>query len=372
MKFLRKGLSVAVAALIALMPMSALAAAQTDIRKSGLTYDEAVKIAISSNDMLRKIENEIDAAKNQRNTLSSNFPPEAQTSAPYISTMAQSSSDLETLVKNKGLEYDSTLDAIRLELKNIFFSVKLHEDNMRINDRKIAHLREGVSIEMQKQKYGVASEFSVKKMQNDLDKAIKEQNVLEKEVQKHYFALNKLLGQSNVKYAKIQPIRLEYKPIDAHDSEQKIGIALSNSASVNYKKAYISSLELKKHLYPLNSEAAWLIGSPAPEKPARISDDITIANDDLMVQKRNLETQIRNLYNNLKSMEATIKAQETQQSLLKERIRIAEVQLKAGMITKQDLEEAKLQLETMTYGIDSLKAQHSLLKLQFDNPHLIQ
>lgn len=372
MKLLQKGLWLALVAWIAIMPTTALAAVPTDTQKSGLPYEEALRIAISSNDMLRKINNEIDAAKNQRNTLSSNFPPEATTSAPYLSTMAQSSSDLETLIKNKHLEYDSTLDAITLELQNIFFSVKLHEDNMRINDRKISHLRESLSIEMQKRHYGVASEFSVKKMQNDLDKMIKEQLVLEKEVQKHYFALNKLLGQANVKYTKIRPITLEYKLVDAQDSERKIGIALSNSAVINYKKAYIASLELKKQLYPLYSEAAWITGAPAPEKPALLSDDISIANDELIVQKRNLEMQIRNLYNNLKSLEATVKAQETQQRLLKERIRIAEVQLKAGMITKPDVEEAKLQLETLTHAIESLKGQHSLLKLQFDNPHLIQ
>lgn len=369
MKRLRTYLSIVLVMAIALLPILSVAENGTN---NALSYEQALKIAISSNDMLRKINNEIDAAKNQRSSLSSNFPTEAQTSAPYISTMAQSTQDLENLVKNKRLEYDSTLDAIQMELKNIFFSVHLHEKKMDINQRTIVHLRNALNIEMQKKQYGMASEFSVKKMQNDLDKAIKEQNVLEQEVQKHYFALNKLLGQSTVKYRKLQPIKLEYRIVDNKDSEQKIGIALSNSAAIHYKKAYIDSLELKKELYPLYSEAAFLTGAPAPEKPARLSDDITIANDELMVQKRNLEDRIRNLYNNLKSMEATIKAQETQQALLKERIRIAQVQLKAGMITKHDLEEIQLQLETLTHGIQTLKGQHSLLKLQFDYPYLIQ
>lgn len=369
MKSLRTYLFAILIVSVMLLPISSFA---DNPKTSGLSYEEAVRIAVLSNDMLRKINNEIDAAKDQRNSLSSNFPPQAQTSAPYISTMAQSTSDLEQLIKNKRLEYDSTLDAIQMELKNIFFSVHLHEEKMNINRRTIAHLRDAVNIELQKKQHGMASEFSVKKMQNDLDKAIKEENVLEKEVQKHYFALNKLLGQSTVKYTRLQPIKLEYRAVNNQDSEQKIGIALSNSAAINYKKAYIDSLELKKKLYPLHSEAATMTGGPAPEKPERLSDDILIAGDDLMVQKRNLEDSIRNLYNNLKSMEATIKAQETQQTLLNERVRIAQVQLKAGMITKHDLEEIELQLQTLTHGIQMLKGQHSLLKLQFDHPYLIQ
>ncbi|MDO4720786.1 MAG: TolC family protein [Peptostreptococcaceae bacterium] len=370
MKKFRKILSLLTAAAIMLTPLSL--SAQEQKIASALSYEEAVKIAVSSNDMLRKIKNEADSASNQRNSLSSNFPPEASTTAPYISTMVQSTADLEALVRNKGLEYDSTLDAIEMQLKNIFFTVHLHEENMKINDRQIAHLRQSVSIEMQKKQYGMASDFSVKKMQNDLDKLIKEKAVAEKEVQKHYFALNKLLGQSTVKYTSLKPLALEYRGVDAKDSEQKIGVALANSATVNYKKAHIASLELKKHLYPFNTETAYLLGTPAPEKPERISDEIAIASDDLTVQKRNLEDQIRNLYNSLKSMEATITAQQAQEKILKERIRIAEVQRKAGMITQQQVDEAKLQLELLAHGIESLKGQHTLLKLQFDKPHLMQ
>lgn len=370
MKFLKKYLSIILAASIILLPTISTAA--PDNSTTGITYEEAIKIAISSNDMLRKINNEIDAAKNQRNSISSNFPTEAQTSSAYISTMVQSTSDLENLVRNKGLEYDSTLDAIRMELKNIFFSVYLHEEQMYINQQNISNLRDKLSILTQKKQYGVVSDLDVKKMQIELSKAMKEQDVLEKEVQKYYFALNKLLGQATVKYTKLKPIALEYRIIDSKDSEQKIGIALSNSAAINYKKAYIASLELKKQLYPFNVETALLTNAPDPKKPIHLSDDISIANDELMIQKRNLEDQIRNLYNNLKTLEASIKAQETQQNLLKERIRIAEVQLNVGMITTQELKDAKLQLEILTHSINKLKGQHSLLKLQFEHPHLMQ
>lgn len=350
---------------------SSAAYAQEQNQSSALTYHQAFEMAIRSNDSLRKIQNEIDQAKEMRNNLSSSFPVEARTSSPYLSTIMQSAPDLEMLAKNKKIEYDSVRDAIELELRSIFVNVQLHQENMRIASKKIQSLRDAVQIELQKRQYGAASEYDAKKLQHELDKATKEKAVSEKEVQKQYFALNKLLGQATVKYTHIVPLSLEYKPVDAQDSEHKIGLALSNSALINYKKSNIASLELKKELYPLHVESAWATNAPQPEKPFMISADIAVQADDLAIQKRNLEQQIRNLYNNLKSMEATIKAQEAQQQILAERIRIAEAQLKAGMITAKQLQDAKLQLEILNSVITDLKGKHSLMQLQFEKPHLI-
>lgn len=339
--------------------------------KGGLTYEEARRIAISSNDHLRKAQNEIDRARNQRNSVSDSFPDEMKTSAPYLSTMVQSSQDLETFTKNKKLEYDSVLDAIDLELQKIFFTIKVHEESMQLADRKIQNLREGVNLELQKKQYGMASEFSVKKLQNDLEKTIREKAVSQKEVNSQYFALNKLLGQATVKYRKIQPITLKYRETTEKESENKIGWALSNSVSINMQKAHIASLELQKELYLFNREAASLTGSPSPEKPEKISDTIAVVNDDLMIQKRNLEEQIRNIHNNLKSIESSVKTLETQKKLLEERIRVAQAQLKAGMITAKQVDDIQLQLDILSHNLLDLKSKHSLLQLQFEKPHLI-
>lgn len=362
-------MSVIVGLLVCLLLPTSIAFAED--KDKGLSYDQAISMAISSNDNLRKIQNEIDKAKNQRNSLSSNFPPEASTTAPYLSTMVQGTRDMEALAKNKALEYDSVLDAIKLELQSIFFNVGLHEEKMKIADQKIQSLREDLSIQQIKYQYGMVSEFDLKKLQNELEKTVRDKAVSEKEVQKQYFALNKLLGQATVKYTHIHPFLLEYQEVDPKDSEHKIGIALGSSAMINYKKAAIASMELKKELYPLNSEAAMMAGAPTPEKPERISDDISVESDDLAVQKRNLEVQIRNVYNNLKSMEANIKSQETQKKILEERIRIAEVQYKAGMITQKQVDDAQLQLTTLNNGIFELKGNHTLLKLQFEKPYLL-
>lgn len=339
--------------------------------KGSLTYEEARRIAINANDHLRKAQNEIDSANHQRNSISDSFPDEMKTSAPYLSTMVQSSQDLERLSKTKKLEYDSVLDAIDLELQKIFFTIKIHEESMQLADRKIQNLRQGVSLELQKKQYGMASEFDVKKLQNELEKAIRDKNVSQKEVNSQYFALNRLLGQATVKYTKIRPITLKYRVTSEKEAENKIGWALSNSVSINAQKAHIASLELQKDLYPLRTETASLTGSPAPEKPEKVSDTITVMNDDLMIQKRNLEEQIRNIHNNLKSIESSVKALETQKKLLEERIKVAQAQLKAGMITEKQLDDIRLQLDTLSHSILDLQSKHSILQLQFEKPHLI-
>ena len=338
---------------------------------SGLTYDQAVKMAISSNDNLRKLQNEYDALWDQRNSISDGVPESMKKSPVYISNIVTGSQMLEGQARNKQVQYSAALEAIELNLKKIFYSIKVNEENMILRAREISNLQDTLSMQMLKKQYGVSSEFDVKKLQNDLEKAKKDRDASSKEVEKQYFALNKLLGQSTVKYTKVIPIDLEYKPIGEQDAENRIGATLSNSAALLEAKLGVQMLEIQKNLYPLTSQAASMQGLPSGDKPDKISDKISITSDTIKIQEKNLEEQIRTMQNGLKTMELNVKTLETQMKNLDEHLRIAEAQLNAGMIVPKQVEDIKLQKEKLENAIYNLKSQHTLLRLQFEKPYLL-
>lgn len=339
--------------------------------ETALTYEQAVKIAINSNDNLRKLQNEYDSLWNQRNSISDSLPDSMKTSPIYISNIVLGSQSMEAQANNKKVQYNAALDAIELNLKKIFYSIKVNEENMKLRAVEISNLHDAVEMEFLKKQYGTASEFDTKKLQNDLEKAKKDRDVSAKEIEKQYFALNKLLGQSTVKYTKVVPIDLEYTPVGDKDAENKIGVTLSNSAALLEAKLGVHMLQLQKDLYPLTSQAAVMQGKSAGDSPDKISDKISIASDTIKIQEKNLEEQIRVMQNSLKTMELNIKTLETQMKNVDERIRIAQAQLDAGIMTSKQIEDIKLQKERLENSIYNLKSQHTLLRLQFEKPYLI-
>lgn len=341
-------------------------------QEKALTYDEALKIAISSNDNLRKLKNERDLAWNQRNSLGDGIPEPVRTSPAYISGTIKATAQLEGTTQILEKQYEVSLEAVEFNLKKIFFNVYIHEENIKIKNSEIKNLQETLELQRIKKTYGTSSEFEVKKIENDLDKARKDKAVSEKEVEKQYFALNKLLGQKTVKYTKINSISLEYSPVEGNDAEQKIGLFLANSSGIDQAKLSIKLLELQKELYPVDSLAAAMQGNyNGVNKPEKISDQISIASDSLNIQTKNLEEQIRTMQNGLKTMELNVKTLETQMKNLDEHLRIAEAQLNAGMIVPKQVEDIKLQKEKLENAIYNLKSQHTLLRLQFEKPYLL-
>lgn len=340
--------------------------------EEALDFDNALRIAISSNDDLRKLDNEYKALWNQRNSISDGVPDDMKSSPVYISQIVQGSQQLEAQARNKKRQQEVTLEAIEFNLKRIFFQIKIHEENMALKSNEIEKIHSDLEMQMLKRNYGVSSEYEVKQLQHNLESAKRDRDTSSKEVQKQYFALNKLLGQSTVKYSSIVPKELDYKVIGKNEAEQRIGAALANSAAISEARLAIDMLHLQKELYPLNSQANAIMGGQNNlDKPEKISDQISIVSDTLNIQTKELSQQIRTMQNSLQTIELEITALETQLKNLDEHIRIANLQLQAGLVAPKQVEDVLMQQKRLENGIYNLKSQHTLLRLQFEKPYLM-
>ena len=172
----------------------------------------------------------------------------------------------------------------------------------------------------------------------------------------------------------IVPIKTEYIPTNKLElnPEFQTAKAIANSAAIFYQQKTIEEAELNRVLahwefYSAANTPAQFSLTPIPVRDSEIKlKDIELKN-----QKESLGFRVRETYNTLKALETAINQLENQKQKLLKDYDALKVTFAVGMATGLDIKSLEMGLEEIDFNLEKLKADHTMLRMQYEKPHLI-
>ncbi|WP_353106641.1 TolC family protein [Acetoanaerobium noterae] len=336
-----------------------------------LTYQDAIKIALKNNRNLAKISDQLDKIDEQYTT-PSGAPAYILLAQPSLSAqLTQKSQKLSNASGTVKLQFEAVADGLELQIKGSFYKINLLKDSIELKNKKLLDAQDKHRILSLKLRNGMASKFEVEQSEialSELKEGIKaEQISLEKEIQN----LKSILGVTVFNYNELEELPIEYSLVDdLHlKPEYQAAKAVSDSPSIMAQKKSIEEAELAFVLTPLSIVSA---GTDTGITPISIQkSDIKLKDTELRNAKDELYFTVVNTYNSIKTLETNISQMEVQLENLNKNIDAMQVRLKAGVVSQRDLDNLLIMKEELLVGIKSLKANHTMMLMQYQKPHLL-
>lgn len=336
-----------------------------------LTYQDAIKIALNNNRNLAKISDQLDKLDEQYTT-PTGAPPFILSIQPSLSAqLTQRSQKLSNASQTVKLQFEAVADGLELQIKGSFYKINLLKDSIDMKNKKLLDAEDKHRILSLKLRNGMASKFEVEQSDialSELKEGIKaEQISLEKEIQN----LKSILGVTVFNYNELEELPIEYSLVDdLHlKPEYQAAKAVSDSPSIMAQKKSIEEAELAVVLTPLSIASA---GTDVGITPVNIQkSDIKLKDTELRNAKDELYFTVVSTYNNIKTLETNISQMEVQLENLNKNIDAMQVRLKAGVVSQRDLDNLLIMKEELLVGIKSLKANHTMMLMQYQKPHLL-
>lgn len=358
-----------VATLIAIISISSIAFAES----APLTYEEAVKLAIRNNHQIKRVTQEIDDL-DIKLTTPSNIPNEVFMVMPSLSAqLTQSSFRLSNAHQAKKLEFEGVIDALELQLKNSFHQIEYLNKSIDFKEKKIIDALDKTINTDIKYRYGVASRFEAEQGAFDIKKEREELASQKLSLEKEKDNLRQIIGIKNFD-REIVPIEAEFISTDKLQLNPNFQVAkaIANSASIFYQQKSIEEAELNRLLahwefYEAANTPAQFSLTPIPVRES----EIRLKDIELRSQKEQLEFSIRETYNTLKSLETAITQMENQIEKVSKDVDAMKVRFEVGIVTQRDVKTLEMALEELVFNLEKLKADHTMVRMQYERPHLI-
>ncbi|MCL1924849.1 MAG: TolC family protein, partial [Defluviitaleaceae bacterium] len=99
--------------------------------------------------------------------------------------------------------------------------------------------------------------------------------------------------------------------------------------------------------------------------------ELTQAERNVTVERENSENRVRDIYTNIRQLELNIEGLYLQIELLEMNLELMEEQFLAGQITRIDIDRAAANLLRLEESLRNMKANHHILTMQLENPHIL-
>lgn len=336
-----------------------------------MTYENAYNLAIKNSYELKNLkisdEKQIIETENSLDQLGySMFNPQF-----LMSYKLEKNSKL-TKELNKKME-DLIKETISYNIKKIFSSVSLLNNDIEMYDKKINDFYRSVLILQAKYDYGIESQSAVYLKNIELEKMKSEKAKLEKNLKDQFIILNQILGLDLKSIYKLEEIQFEYIELNDTDIalENRINQAISKDTDLTYKINLSELAQIELDLYGFNFIESSV---PIPQnnvKPySAVKLDNTLAGNQVNQRKDEIRNIITQKYQGIKKNELEKKSLELQLKDVLEKKRIMETNLKLGIITEQEYNQIVLAVKELELGIKKLVIQHGIFMESYTNPIL--
>ncbi|WP_347451583.1 TolC family protein [Acetoanaerobium noterae] len=363
----KKYLGIFTAVLIAFTPLASAYADGSNV----LTYDEAIKIALRNNRNLTKLNDQLDNLDKQLTTPSGAPPFILQVQPSLSAQLTQKSVKLNNASKTVKLNFETLTDALELSIKGSFYKIDILKDSIAMKEKKLLDAQDKHRILSLKFRNGMASKFEVEQSEIGMKQLNEDISAEKLSLEKEFENLKSTLGTRVFNYTDVEELPVEYTLVDELHikPEYQAAKAVTDSPAIFAQQKAIEEAELGVVLTPLFIMGA---GTDAGITPVNIQkSEIKLKDTELRNAKDELYFTVVGTYNNIKSIENNIAQLEVQLDTLNKNIDAMKARLDAGVVSKRDLDNLLIMKEELVVGLDSLRASHTMLLMQYQKPHLL-
>lgn len=337
-----------------------------------LTYDEAFSIALKNNRNIVKITDTLDNI-DELLTKPTNTPAQAINANPYLSAqVTKNYFKLANASTTTKLTFEALVDALELQLRASFININSLKDNIAFKEKKLIEMQKKYGDLGLKYRNGMASKYEYDQYNFSIDKLQEELSENKLSLKKEYDNLRSIMGIRSLD-SDIEKIEFDYLLVDSLElsPDYQAAKAVSDSPSIIAQQKAIEESELALTVLPLelygvaNSNLFYEITPINVQK-----SELKLKDTELRNAKDQLYFNVVESYNTMKTLENNIAKLEIQLNTLNQNIKLMELRLNAGMITQRDLSDLILSKEELEITIENLKANHSILIMQYQKPHL--
>lgn len=328
-----------------------------------LSYDEAVKKAIASNNSLKNLEDNVELVE-KSHELSEDPLYRSSYLLQYkdVIALVRQVDSLENSLSSIPLSKEINEDVSKLmvfnsatAIESMKLEIKLLEESISLEDENIKNLE-------LKNKLGVVSDNEVKtaKIAADLNKANLE--LLRISFDAEYQTLNRLL-KSNLKNKTIISYEPDTTKFSIANLDSYIELKIKNAPTIKLKEISLRQAEYQKNTssYEVDETGLDLI---------KTENEYKAAERDLNDSKLDLEKTIRSLYNQLKQVEGKDKTLELDLEKAINNYNNAVTGYEAGNVIMFQVEQARLGILKVEVDIQKNRITYDKLKFLMDKPYL--
>ncbi|WP_058485925.1 stalk domain-containing protein [Defluviitalea phaphyphila] len=342
-----------------------------------ITYEEAIKKALSNNLALKSIEEGIKISEefeeNARNAVVVQRPSveDYSSEAAIFVSEAVHVNNLLTLIQAeygvKAAKYQKQIQEglIKYQVKSSFDSIQSLKKDIELLKKSLETSKIQLEITKQKVNLGLESDYNKIKAEQDYKKQENQLETLQRSLDTEYIKLNSLMGVDE-KERFILDYQVEFMPIDMDENELDayIGRALVKDPSIILKEEEVKQAEYNLHLYTYT-------GTISDSYDIRKSK-LNQANLALNEAKDTLEDKIRTTYNQIKQLEEQYKINTLALEQAKDQYDIMKTQYNLGMVSEINLKQVELGILSAQVELEKTIIQHAQLVYLFNNPYLLQ
>lgn len=352
MTLARRLLRLAALCLLALGLFSASPAAAQEF----IPLEEAVKIALKNSHDLKSLEEQVERLWEQRKDVAEDVDYMPAPGAGVVVTQAQAlwsnllNVDINWQIKKR--ELAEARRKLALDVAVAYSNVVSAAENLkkveialRRDEEALKNMRVMVAV-------GAATEGNLAGLEAQAESSRKAREVAEQNLSKAYEALNRLMGVDlNSRYEVSLP---EYQKLEVKDVDAEAERAVDTNYNVWLikRKIDIENWDLD---YPYTLGPG---GTTGVKKYDVEKHDVYALEQSRVSAENQVREQVKKAYRDILSLEEQVAAAERGRAAAEKALRDARVQYEVGVITKEQLLQAEVQVAEALSGLNSLKAAH--------------
>lgn len=328
---------------------------------SGMSYEEAVALAINQSPELRSVQIDIKKADLSLESASDaiDFIParggNQQATAAYSNwTRAQ------TAYFMAQRQYEMAKEKIEFNVKSAYYDVLVKQEELKLARMILENSELKKRIADIKASNGIASAFEATQAKLAVDEAKASLQSLEKELEGAYANLNKLIGKNaNERYSlSSQPV---FEKLDI-DLETTVAQVASGSSAVWLAEQQVNLADLDVRYFTFTGTTN---DRYAYDQTQLNFDQARVAAADT---KQQIAAAARSIFYNITQLEQQYEVLQANLAKAQEALRLTQVRYDQGMATAEEVFEARLAVEQLQLQIRNLIAQHDTLKMALKKP----
>ncbi len=352
-----------------------------------LTYDEALKMAISKSSALKNIEDSVDYLDEMRDNLgdliwsldqqqsqynSNLFNLSQQTNdvlAAQLALQENIESTIQVARNIKNVEIQKQMidvneemvkDGVELALKSYVNNIKTTQSQIELLDASVKLGQENIENMELKNKLGYESDYNLQTAKTTQLKNESNLEVLKLNMDNQKQALKTLLGVDAGQDIYVES-EVTFDALNDVSIEQYVDRKRETDPSIKTLKNDVFLAEYKER-----TNAAY-----DSESEIGVRNELNTAKRNLADSQDTLENNIRTTYNNIKQLEENNKTLLRAVEQAKADYNSAVTSYKAGMATEYQVKQAKLGILSAEKDVEDNAMNYDLLTFTFDRPYLL-
>ena len=335
-----------------------------------LTVEAALKMAKQNSAALREIQDQEDLLHETRKSLRQmgvSMTNPTYDHKTWVNDMwyALTAGVFQVNMGMEGAKIQREVENLKLEIsvKSYFTSIVNNQDTLELL-KKNAEIQQKLYVQGQtKHRLGMLSKYNLEQLKIAVDQARNNVALLQASLDQEYTKFNQLIGGNHAdRYELVYDMTFE--PYTMHQTLDQYG-----NDKIKNKDLAIKGQELAVENAKFNMN--YLSESDAGTNADQRESNYDSAKRSLKTAKQNKETLLRNTYLQIQQLETQYASAQADVTKAAANSRVAQVNYRAGNVTKTVVEQAEMGLISAENALKELVYSHDMLIFMFENPTVL-